>query len=233
MARQKALKGRVPAVTLFLAGVSLLAYCWPHLSDLLVYDRQAILQGEVWRLFTAPVVHFSLSHLWWDLSVFCAAGWAIEVAGFRGYRLVCSLSAFIPGTVFLLVSPNLARYGGLSGLATGAVVYLSLWESRRPGRSRILWLAILALTGVKIIVESVTGAPIFLSTDNIPLRVLPAAHAIGCAAALAAFYGFGPNKGGAIGHSSAGKDLWVDGAAVSGYEPDRVKLAGQVTKARR
>ena len=38
----------------------------PRLSELLVYDRRAILNGELWRLLTAPLVHFSASHIFCD-----------------------------------------------------------------------------------------------------------------------------------------------------------------------
>jgi hypothetical protein len=82
--------------------------------------------------------------------------------------------------------PEIARYGGLSGLATGAVAYLCLCELKRSGRNKIIWLAILALIGIKTVVETVTCAPIFASAADMPFLVLPSVHAFGCAAALAA-----------------------------------------------
>jgi len=188
MAEPETLGVRFPTVTLTLALVAVIVYCWPSLPGHLVYDRQAILHGEIWRLVTAPVVHFSTSHIFWDLVVFIAAGWRIEVAGYRRYGLVCCLAAVVPGSLFLLFSPELARYGGLSGLATGAVVYLCLCEAYRTGGNRVPWLAILALTVMKVFVESVTGAPLFASEATMPFRVLPAAHSIGIAAALITFF---------------------------------------------
>jgi len=86
-----------------------------------------------------------------------------------------------------LFSPELARDGGLSGLATGAVAYLCLWEANRTGRNRIPWFAILAFTVLKVMVEFVTGTPLFASAATVPFRVLPAAHSIGIAAALITF----------------------------------------------
>lgn len=186
---------RLPTITLSFAFFSLIVYSWPNLQDLFVYDRQAILKGEAWRLITAPFVHFSPSHIFWDLVVFVAAGWRIEVAGYRRYWLVCCLAALIPGPIFLLVSPELARYGGLSGLATGAVVYLSLCEAKGTDRNRIPWLTILALTGIKVIIEFVTGAPIFTSATDMQFRVLPSVHVVGIVAALAALLWAWPSKG--------------------------------------
>lgn len=194
MAQQETIEPRSAAVTASVACAALIVYGWPHLAELLVYDRQAILRGEVWRLFTAPFVHFSWSHICWDLLVYGAAGWVIETAGYRRYRLVCSLAAVIPGPVFLLASPELARYGGLSGLATGAVTFLCLCKTRGTDRNRTLWIALLALMGVKTTVEAITGTPIFVSAGNLQFRVLPAVHAFGCAAALAAFIWTWPAK---------------------------------------
>ncbi len=194
MARQKTLEIRFPAITVSLICLALIVYAWPHLSDLLVYDRDAVVRGEIWRLFTAPFVHFSLSHIFWDLLVYGAAGWMIETAGYRYYWLVCCLAAVIPGPVFLLISPELTRYGGTSGLATAAVVYLCLRELKGTGTNRILWLTIFALIGAKTIVEAVTGTPIFTSTGNVAIRVLPSVHVVGCAAALVAFIWTWPNN---------------------------------------
>jgi len=187
MAKQEAIESGFPALTLFIAFISLIVYGLPRVSELLVYDRQAIINGEYLRLFTAPFVHFSASHLFWDLLTFAAAGLRIEAAGYRGYRLVCGLAAFIPGLVFLFTSPELTRYGGLSGLAVGAVVYLCLCEVKETGRNRLLWITILALTGMKTVAEAVTGTPVFAASGNVPFRVLPSAHVFGCAAAVVAF----------------------------------------------
>lgn len=187
MAEPETLGGRFPSVTLGLTLGAVIVYCWPGLSGQLVYDRQAILHGEIWRLVTAPFVHFSVSHIFWDLVVFIAAGWRIEAAGYRRYWLVCCLAAVVPGPLFLFFSPELVRYGGLSGLATGAVVYLCLCEAHRTGRSSIPWLAILALTVMKVIIETVTGTPLFASAATMQFRVLPAAHYMGIVAALITF----------------------------------------------
>ena len=82
---------------------------FPRFSDLLVYDRQAILSGELWRLLTAPLVHFSASHLFWDVVVFSLAGFAINAANFRSLWLVCCIASVLPGILFLLTLPELGR----------------------------------------------------------------------------------------------------------------------------
>lgn len=111
MARQEEMKDLIQVPKLFVFGISIIAYCFPRLSDLLVYDRQAILSGELWRLLTAPFAHFSASHILWDILVFGSAGFAIETERYRGFWMVCILSAIIPSLVFLLALPELEAMG--------------------------------------------------------------------------------------------------------------------------
>ncbi len=164
---------------------SLIVYLCPWLRDWLVYDRQAILDGELWRLGTACFVHFSPTHLLWDGLVLGAAGWIVRARGHRGFSVVCCLSAVVPGIYLLLAAPRLEHYGGLSGLATGAVAYLCLCEISRAEGDRTLWVAILVLTLAKIVVETAAPAPIFAGTGEVGFDVLPSAHAIGCLASFA------------------------------------------------
>ncbi|MCK4535733.1 MAG: rhombosortase [Desulfuromonadales bacterium] len=193
MARPESLVSKIPVVTLFFVCASLITYGWPYLSELLVYDRQAILEGELWRIFTAPLVHFSTSHLFWNLLVFAAAGWVAETTESRGFWIVCGFSAISPGLIFLWASPELIRYGGLSGLASGAVAYLCLCKAMTTGKHKLLWLTILVLIGVKIMIEVTTANPIFVRTGT-PFHVLPAAHFWGCVGALVALAWSRPNK---------------------------------------
>jgi membrane associated rhomboid family serine protease len=129
-------------------------------------------------------VHFSLSHLGWDVLVFGAAGWAIETARYRYFWLVCGIAGVCPGLVYLLTAPQLAVYGGLSGLATGAVAYLCLGHLCKTGNGRSIWLAILVLMGMKILVETLRGEALFVQVGCIPIRVLPLVHMVGMMSAI-------------------------------------------------
>jgi len=186
MVRQKKIITLGIILTSMIVILAIIAYEVPRLSDLLVYDRQAILSGELWRLLTAPLVHFSASQLFWDVVVFAVAGLAIIASGFRGFWLVCVFGAIIPGLIYLLSFPELERYGGLSGLATGAVAYLCLCSAQKSKKNRMIWLGLLMATGAKIIVETAMGVPIFAQAESIPFRVLPSAHLIGIIGACAA-----------------------------------------------
>jgi rhomboid family GlyGly-CTERM serine protease len=189
VARQARLKFRLPLLTCLMVGVSLLVYLYPFLTDALVYDRQAVLSGGWWRLFTAPLVHFSVSHLGWNLLVFGVAGWAVQRAGYRYFWLVCALACGLPGPIYLLTAPELAMYGGLSGVATAAVVFFCACSFFKLPKNRPIWLAILVLTGAKLMVEAVWGMPVFVQADSVSFRVLPSVHVVGYLGAIAvAFY---------------------------------------------
>lgn len=182
----------LPLLTLTLAGAALLAFCSPGLTAVLVYDRAAILSGEFWRLASAPLVHFSLSHLGWNLAVFCAAGWLAESADRQGFRVVCAFAFLVAGPYFLLADADLLSYGGLSGVATAALTYLCLLRLRTPASGRWAWMLLLLLIGVKILAEIYSGQPFFAA--SLPgYRVLPAAHLLGVGGAL--LVALGPSLG--------------------------------------
>lgn len=182
------MKLRLPVLTLTLIGTALLVYWLPHLSTLLVYDRQSILAGEWWRLGSAPLVHFSASHLGWNILVLGTAGWVIETGEYGHLWLVCALAALIPGTVYILGAPELAVYGGLSGLATGAVAYLCLGNLFSKGRKRMLWIVILMLMVGKIIAEAALHVPVFARAEDVPFRALSLVHVTGMLGAATAVF---------------------------------------------
>ena len=67
----------LPGITLLIAVVAVVVFLVPAVSGGLIYDRALLLHGEIWRAWTAHVVHFGSSHLFWNLAVFLAAGcWA-------------------------------------------------------------------------------------------------------------------------------------------------------------
>lgn len=186
MVRQRKIDIQDYLPTLLIAGFAIIVYCFPKLSDFLVYDRQAILNGELLRLVTAPFVHFSGSHIFWNLLVFIFAGFAVTGSRFPCFWIVCAISISLPGLILLLAIPNIKYYGGLSGAATGAAVYFCLYSFFSTEKKRGIWLLILGVILIKIIIEAVINEPIFAHAGEIPFRVLPEAHAAGCLGAVAA-----------------------------------------------
>ncbi|WP_156373121.1 rhombosortase [Pseudorhodoferax sp. Leaf267] len=108
------------------------------------YDRAALLQGELWRLWTGHLIHLGWAH------------WALNAAGL----VLCGLLVDRPpgaavlarraaclglgiSLLFLLLVPTLSHYVGLSGVLYGLFV-LGLW----PGARRVDPVAIAALSTI-------------------------------------------------------------------------------------
>ena len=114
----------------------------------------------------------------------------IEHFGYRKFGLACLLATIFPGILFMTMKPELAEFGGLSSVATGAVAYGCLCKAREDTKGRVTWLALLGLLVAKILVESITGNPLFVQPDGLPFRVLASAHLIGlCAGVIAYTFG--------------------------------------------
>ena len=175
----EAIGRQVPVVTLLMAAGALLAYVLPGLASRMVYDRTAILSGEVWRLLTGNWVHFSASHLLYDLLALGLAGWIIERRGYPSFGPFCLVSALGIGTVLLAARPEVQFYGGLSGVATGAIVYLALRGLEEAPPWRWICMAALVLTAGKVLLESITGQLTFAATGSVPFVPLPLSHVVG------------------------------------------------------
>jgi len=191
MAQPEEIGRRFPRLTPAVAAAVVAVWFSPGLAEMLVYDRQAVLGGQVWRLATAPLVHFSLSHAGWNLLAFVAAGWLTEANGYRFPGLLCGATAVCSGLAFLLLMPEMARCGGLSGVATGMVVYFCLCRAAAQRANRFLWLGIPVVVAIKIAAELVAGHSLFVRAAAEPFRVVPLAHVAGFVMALLVWWSAG------------------------------------------
>ena len=187
--KPQSLGRRLPVITLLLVGGALVIGLFPDWSSWLIYDRPAILSGEIWRMFTGHWVHFSTSHLVYDLLALGIAGWIIETKNLPHFGWLCVLAPWLISAVLLVSEPQMKLFGGLSALATTAIVYLALFglHDAPPWR----WVCLAALLGIagKIIFEMSTGHMIFVTTGNVPVTVSVAGHISGALIALL-FYGW-------------------------------------------
>ena len=179
---------QVPIVTLLVVAAAIATYVIPGLASQMVYDRAAILSGEVWRLLTGNWVHFSARHLLYDLLALGIAGWIIERRGYPYFGLLCVLSAISIGTVLLAMRPEVQSYGGLSGVATGAIIYLALQGLKEPAPWRWICIAALVLIAGKVLLESTTGRFIIAATGGVPFVPLPLSHIVGGLTAALLFW---------------------------------------------
>ncbi|MEW6600489.1 MAG: rhombosortase [Nitrospirota bacterium] len=148
------MNARLPLVTIPVLLLSTACYITPDLAALMIYDRQAILNGEYWRLLSGHFVHFSGTHLTYDLFAFGIVGWIIESKGERYLGLLCLLMALSISTFLFITRPDMRYYGGLSGLACGCISYLALTgiygKMRQPALYALVLLCLITKTGAEV-----------------------------------------------------------------------------------
>ncbi|BCR03420.1 hypothetical protein DESUT3_04890 [Desulfuromonas versatilis] len=170
---------RLPAWTLLLVAAASLSYLVPGLAEVLVFDRHAIGQGELWRLLSGHLVHFSASHLLLDLAVVALAGAAIE----RGPR--CAAGALYTGSALaislalLVLQPQMAFYGGLSGIATAQIAFLAWLGLGAAGPRHWLCLGCLGALALQVIGDFFSGGSWLQLLGDQPFAPAPLAHGAG------------------------------------------------------
>ena len=157
----------------------------------LEYDRPAISDGQVWRLLTGNLVHWSREHFLLDIGVFLLVGILYERSLGRAYPWILLLSGAAVGVSLFALVPEMTLYRGFSGVDSGqfaAVLCLEVRQSLRDG-NRWWFVGPAAIVFVvKLASESLTGQP-FFGTDRLgdlgdPLAL---AHVAGVVGVLALF----------------------------------------------
>jgi len=183
----KGLTQRLPWKTLLTIAAAVMVAQFPGWSTWLVYDRSAILAGQVWRMFTGHWVHFSSSHLCYDSVALGIAGWIIETQKLPKFGWLCLLAPWFISAALLFLAPQMEIYGGLSALATAALVYLGLCGLLENSSWRWVCLVVLAGVAIKIGAEMLAGHMLFATTANSQITVSTASHCFGVAVALMLF----------------------------------------------
>jgi rhomboid family GlyGly-CTERM serine protease len=175
---------KYPIWTLNFSLLAIATYFSPYLTFLFIYDREALLVGEVWRLLSAHLVHFSNYHLGYDLIAFSVAGGMIEMNSRQKWLWLCGTMAFVISITLFLKEPNMRYYGGLSGIAVGSIIYLALFRLFHR-QHYPFWGIILLVTVSKMIVD-LFYHNIFAHTLFVPM---PLSHISGSLVAVVIFLG--------------------------------------------
>ena len=140
--------------------------------------------SQPWRAFTAAFVHWSDRHLVANLfaaAVVGAYGWAAQLPR---EQAAAWLVAWPLSHLMLLVRPELAHYGGLSGMLHGGVAITCLWLLLRArGGRRVVGALVTLGLFIKLASETPWG-PALQHVQEWDIAVVPLAHATGALAGL-------------------------------------------------
>jgi rhomboid family GlyGly-CTERM serine protease len=169
------------ALAAALAAASVLAWWAPAWA----LDWQpALAWSEPWRAFSAAFVHWSPLHLAANLGATAAVaafGWAARLPP----RAALAWGVAWPLThLGLLLRPELAHYGGLSGMLHGGVAVVVLWLLvLEKGRRRAIGAMVGAGLVVKLWLEQPWG-PVLRQAAGWDIALAPISHATGAVAGL-------------------------------------------------
>lgn len=171
--------------------VTLAALCMAvSLADgrALEYERARVEAGEVWRLLTGQMAHWTARMAAFDLGMLLGLGIWLEVRGDRrilGASL--ALGAVLTAVAVHALSPELLAYRGSSGVASTLFVLAALRVADSPDPwPRALAVAAVALFLAKAAFESLAGQTLFAGPLPEGVRVVPLVHLLGGCGGLAA-----------------------------------------------
>ncbi len=176
----------LPVLTFAIALLSLVIFCIPGIGEFLAFDRVAVEQGEVWRLLTSHLTHWSAEHLFWDVLAFLILGIVLERTDrplFLGVLLGSGLSISLALWFF---RPEMTGYRGLSGVDSGlfAAWVGILLRNAQKDRDRLQWFfAVALIVGFigKIFWELLTASNVFVDSMGVGVVGVPLAHLVGTA----------------------------------------------------
>ena len=175
---------QLPGVSIAVAVAAGLIMAFPAAADWLQYERSAVARGELWRIVTCHLTHWSVEHLFWDVAALLFLGFVIEQDK-RGRFLMCiGLSAcLIPLSVAALM-PQLSTYRGLSGIDSAvfmllAVTLLADSHQQQDWGWTLVCAAVIGGFAAKTGLEFATGTTLFVNSAEAKMLPVPLAHVIG------------------------------------------------------
>ncbi len=174
----------LPLVSLLLAVAAIVVLPMASVSGWLQYDRAAVDGGQLWRLVTCQLTHWSWDHLLWDVAALVGLGWVLERDDRRSMLICLGLSIVLIPAVVHFGLPEMATYRGLSGIDSAVFVLLAVTLFRRcyaDGDRFWTWACVAMLVGfaAKIGFEMVSGGTLFVDAAASRMQPVPLAHVVG------------------------------------------------------
>jgi rhomboid family GlyGly-CTERM serine protease len=172
-----------------LAALLMAASVWSRASEswlpaTLLDWQPGLAFSEPWRAFTAALVHWSDRHLVANLfaaAVVGAYGWAAQLPR---EQTAAWFAAWPLSHGVLLWRPELAHYGGLSGILHGGVAITCLWLLLRAKGGRRVVGALVMLGLVAKLASETPWGPALQHSQEWDIAVAPLAHTTGALAGL-------------------------------------------------
>lgn len=162
---------------LTLAGLFLLLALWPGAEPALRYQREAILEGQVWRVFTGHFVHLNLNHaLLNGAGTLMLAAFLPRELPVRYWWPVLLLAPFVISLGLWLRQPALLSYVGFSGVLHG-LLYLGVIRLL-PVAPVLAGIVLAVLVGRQLWEQTAAYDPNYMRS-LIGGRVMPDAHLFG------------------------------------------------------
>jgi rhomboid family GlyGly-CTERM serine protease len=179
---------RPPWLFLAIAGTALGIQLVPPWRDALLYDRAALAHHEWWRIWTGHLVHFGWAHFVADTGLFVILGWLLDARHPWFSRLGLFVMPVFIAAMLYWFDPTMQRYGGLSAVNLGLLLYLALQGWRRDW-SDWFWPAVLLIYVGEVIFEIVQGGRGggLIRFDDPGVQVATSAHLASAGYALLAW----------------------------------------------
>ena len=109
--KHKSINMGLPILSIIIIVLSILSRVYDGLASFFIFDRGAILGGEVWRLFTCHFVHFSNTHIAYNILAFGIAGYVIEKKQYPNFLLLYLCLAISISTSLIILEPSTKKAG--------------------------------------------------------------------------------------------------------------------------
>ncbi len=153
---------------------------WPDIQSWLAWDRNAILDGEVWRILTGNLTHTNWPHMIMNTLALAIITFIYRIHfSARPYSLLLLALALVVGTG--IIATDIQWYAGLSGVLHGLFGWGAVKDIQTKQKGG--WLLLFGLIG-KVCSEQYFGGSAS-SEALIGARVAIEAHLLGAIAGIA------------------------------------------------
>jgi len=175
---------RAPWLSIGLAAGCIASVVISPVGAFFIYDRGAVVSGELWRILTAHFVHYTDSHLFNNLIFLLPAMVLAEMHSRKELVRVLLVSAAAIGLAIFALEPGLARYAGASGVSLALVTRVALRGMEGSVRWRAVCGTVLVIVGLKLIVENWFGWRWMNWGHESGIVTVALAHSVGVASGL-------------------------------------------------